>query len=142
MSDLIKILLAEDELSLGQIVKESLETRKFEVSLAKNGEEAYRLYKSNTPDVLVLDVMMPKKDGFTLAKEIREENATIPIIFLTAKSQSQVGCEGQAKRPNCYNFQSWSSLSQPVFDAPYQFAQKLGQEIHDDEVVGSGGALA
>lgn len=94
MKDRIKILLAEDEPSLGQIIKESLETRNFEVLLCSNGEEAYAIYKAEKPLLLVLDVMMPKKDGFTLAKEIREENLEIPIIFLTAKSQTEDVVEG------------------------------------------------
>ena len=90
----IKVLLAEDEANLGMIVKESLETREFTVFHAKNGEEAFEIYKKETPDILVLDVMMPKKDGFTLAKEIRLENKKIPIIFLTAKSQTSDVLEG------------------------------------------------
>lgn len=94
MSSQIKIVLAEDEPSLAQIVKESLETRNFEVLLANNGKEAYQLYQEENPDILVLDVMMPIKDGFTLAKEIRKENKTIPIIFLTAKSQTKDVVEG------------------------------------------------
>jgi len=94
MPDKIKILLAEDEPSLGQIIKESLETRDFEVLLCENGEIAYEVYKKEKPILLVLDVMMPKKDGFTLAKEIRAENETIPIIFLTAKSQTSDVVEG------------------------------------------------
>ncbi len=94
MNDRIKILLAEDEPSLGQIIKESLETRNFEVLLCANGELAYKTYKSENPLLLVLDVMMPKKDGFTLAKEIRRENPLIPIIFLTAKSQTEDVVEG------------------------------------------------
>lgn len=94
MDSSIKVLLAEDEPSLGQIIKESLETRDFQVFHASNGEIAYELYKKEQPDILVLDVMMPKKDGFMLAQEIREENLTIPIIFLTAKSQTQDVLEG------------------------------------------------
>lgn len=94
MSNTVKILLAEDEPSLGQIIKESLETRNFEVLLCANGEEAYKVYKLEKPLLLVLDVMMPKKDGFTLAKEIRQENPNIPIIFLTAKSQTEDVVEG------------------------------------------------
>ncbi|WP_339659738.1 response regulator transcription factor [uncultured Polaribacter sp.] len=90
----IKILLAEDEASLGMIVKESLESRNFTVFHAENGEEAFAIYKEKKPDILVLDVMMPLKDGFTLAKEIRLENKTIPIIFLTAKSQTADVLEG------------------------------------------------
>jgi DNA-binding response OmpR family regulator len=88
------ILLAEDEPALGQIIKESLETRNFQVLLCENGERAYQIYKQSNPELLVLDVMMPKKDGFTLAKEIRLEDNTIPILFLTAKSQTQDVVEG------------------------------------------------
>jgi len=94
MNKPVKILLAEDEPSLGQIIKESLETRNFEVLLCENGEEAYQVYKTENPLLLVLDVMMPKKDGFTLAKEIRAENPEIPIIFLTAKSQTEDVVQG------------------------------------------------
>ncbi len=98
----VKIVLAEDEPSLGQIVKESLETRDFEVYHAVNGEQAYDLYQKKQPDVLVLDVMMPKKDGFTLAKEIREEDPKIPIIFLTAKSQTKDVLDGFEHGGNDY----------------------------------------
>jgi len=98
----IKVLLAEDEPSLGQIVKESLETRNFTVFLAENGEVAYQLYQEKKPAILVLDVMMPLKDGFTLAKEIREENKQIPIIFLTAKSQTKDVLEGFKHGGNDY----------------------------------------
>jgi len=94
MAERITILLAEDEPALGQIIKESLETRNFEVLLCNNGEKAYKTYKAELPKLLVLDVMMPKKDGFTLAKEIRAIDDTIPIIFLTAKSQTQDVVEG------------------------------------------------
>src|SRR5690606_10090335 len=83
------VLLAEDEISLGQIVKESLETRDFDVQLCYNGEVAYKLYLDKQPDILILDVMMPKKDGFALAQQIRETDTETPIIFLTAKSQPQ-----------------------------------------------------
>ncbi|MFD1162588.1 response regulator transcription factor [Hwangdonia seohaensis] len=88
------ILLAEDEQALGQIIKESLETRNFNVLLCENGEKAFEVYKNESPELLVLDVMMPKKDGFTLAKDIRTIDDSIPIIFLTAKSQTQDVVEG------------------------------------------------
>ena len=94
MSKAIKILLAEDEPSLGQIIKESLETRNFEVVLCENGAIALKRYQEEQPELLVLDVMMPLKDGFSLAKEIREHNSEIPIIFLTAKSQVKDVVEG------------------------------------------------
>lgn len=94
MAHPIKILLAEDEPALGQIIKESLETRNFKVLLCENGDIALKTYQNDSPELLVLDVMMPKKDGFTLAKEIRNIDDTIPIIFLTAKSQTQDVVEG------------------------------------------------
>jgi len=94
MTKIIKILLAEDEPSLGQIIKESLETRNFNVSLVADGDIAYKVLKEQSFDVLVLDVMMPKKDGFTLTKEIRKENNEVPILFLTAKSQAKDVVEG------------------------------------------------
>lgn len=94
MADAIKLILAEDEPALGQIIKESLETRGFEVTLCDDGEKALQQYHVVKPQLLVLDVMMPKKDGFTLAKEIREIDDAIPIIFLTAKSQTQDVVEG------------------------------------------------
>ena len=94
MNEKIKIILAEDELALAQIIKESLETRNFQVTHCKDGEEASVEFLKNKPDILVLDVMMPKKDGFTLAKEIRKIDKKIPIIFLTAKSQTQDVVDG------------------------------------------------
>lgn len=102
MSKPISILLAEDEPALGMIIKESLETRNFNVTHCLDGEDAYLAYKKNKPQLLVLDVMMPKKDGFTLAKEIRKENRHIPIIFLTAKSQTQDVVEGFSIGGNDY----------------------------------------
>jgi DNA-binding response OmpR family regulator len=100
--DKATILLAEDELSLGMIVKESLETKGFEVIHCKDGDEAFSTYTIKQPDILVLDVMMPKKDGFTLAKEIRMQDEHIPIIFLTAKSQTKDVVEGFASGGNDY----------------------------------------
>ncbi len=102
MSEKINILFAEDEPALGQIVKESLETRNFSVQLVDDGVKAIKAYHERTPQVLVLDVMMPKKDGFTVAKEIRQVNNQIPIIFLTAKSQTSDVIEGFNSGGNDY----------------------------------------
>lgn len=102
MPNPVKILLAEDEPSLAQIVTESLETRNFLVVQCKDGVEALALYKSEQPALLVLDVMMPKKDGFTVAKEIRQLDNHIPIIFLTAKSQTKDVVEGFSVGGNDY----------------------------------------
>ena len=102
MNPKIKILLAEDEVALGMIIKESLETRDFEVILCENGEEAHRHYQQDKPELLVLDVMMPKKDGFTLVEEIRKGDQDIPIIFLTSKSRTEDVVEGFGLGGNDY----------------------------------------
>jgi Response regulators consisting of a CheY-like receiver domain and a winged-helix DNA-binding domain len=83
------ILYVEDEQFLGKIVKESLESRCFEVVMESDGMNVLSTFKRIQPDVCVLDIMLPNKDGFTLAGEIRELNATVPIIFLTAKTQTE-----------------------------------------------------
>jgi len=98
----IKILLAEDEVALGQIVQESLEMRDFEVIYCKDGQEALEQYQTQQPELLVLDVMMPKKDGFTLAKEIRMLDKKTPIIFLTSKSQTKDVLDGFGHGGNDY----------------------------------------
>ncbi|MBI9053270.1 MAG: response regulator transcription factor [Bacteroidales bacterium] len=90
----LKILYAEDEDALGLIVKDSLESRKFEVDYFKDGKSALESFYKNKYHILVLDVMMPELDGFSLAKEVRKTDKTIPIIFLTAKSQTSDVIEG------------------------------------------------
>ncbi len=102
MSKTTTILLAEDEAVLAHIVKESLETRGFKVIHCADGEAVMSTYQEHHPDLLVLDVMMPKKDGFTVAKEIRNVNAQLPIIFLTAKSQTKDVVEGFTVGGNDY----------------------------------------
>lgn len=84
-----KILYIEDELSLGRIVKESLESRNFEVQLVSHGKDALESFKAMQPDICVLDIMLPGVDGFTIAKEIRQVSKLTPLIFLTAKVQTE-----------------------------------------------------
>jgi DNA-binding response OmpR family regulator len=84
----VKVLYVEDEPFLGRIVKESLESRNFSVLMASDGKDAIKEFKNNTPEVCILDVMLPGKDGFTIAKEIREIDGKVPIIFVTAKIQT------------------------------------------------------
>ncbi|MFT4536995.1 MAG: two-component system response regulator TrcR [Saprospiraceae bacterium] len=98
----IRILLAEDEISLGQIIQESLEMRGFEVIYCKDGAEALLQYEKERPELLVLDVMMPKKDGFSVAKEIRMTDKKTPMIFLTSKSQTQDVIDGFQHGGNDY----------------------------------------
>ena len=94
--DKTKILLVEDEVFLGQIVKESFETRDFEVKHFVDGEQGLEGFKTMNPDICVLDVMLPLMDGFALAKEIKKLNPNQPIIFLTAKSMTEDVVEGFA----------------------------------------------
>ncbi len=97
-----KILLAEDEPSLALIIKESLESRGYQIVHCRDGNEALDSFYKEKPELLVLDVMMPKKDGFTLAKEVRMQDALTPIIFLTAKSQTSDVLEGFSTGGNDY----------------------------------------
>lgn len=98
----INILLAEDELALGMIIQESLESRDFKVRLCGDGQKAWESYQEQKPDILVLDVMMPKKDGFSLAAEIRKIDPHTPIIFLTSKSQTEDVVKGFGLGANDY----------------------------------------
>ena len=84
-----RILLVEDDPNFGSILKEYLMINGYEVTLAKNGIEGFEKFKKEDFDLCLLDVMMPYKDGFTLAKEIREKNESIPLIFLTAKTMKE-----------------------------------------------------
>lgn len=94
MDTKIKILLAEDDENLGLLLKEYLIAKGFDTDLFPDGETAYHGFMRNHYQVCLLDVMMPKKDGFTLAKDIRMINADIPVIFLTAKNLKEDVIEG------------------------------------------------
>jgi DNA-binding response OmpR family regulator len=102
----LKILLAEDEPFLGKIIKESFETRDFEVSWVQNGIKAYSVFRSFQPDICILDVMMPEKDGFSVTEDIRKVDTAVPILFLTARSLTEdvikgfeMGCNDYLKKP-------------------------------------------
>jgi len=84
-----KILYAEDELFLGKIVKESLESRHYEVLMEPDGAKVFAHFQELQPDVCILDVMLPNKDGFEIAEQIRTIDQSVPIIFLTAKTQTE-----------------------------------------------------
>lgn len=89
MDSAIKLLLCEDDPNLGSLLAQYLTAKGYEVDLRVNGQLGWEAYKAGTYDLLVLDVMMPVKDGFTLAREVREKDDGTPIIFLTAKSMKQ-----------------------------------------------------
>ena len=84
-----KILLVEDDPNFGTVLKDYLTMNNYDVVHAKNGMEGFEKFKKDDFDLCILDVMMPYKDGFTLAKEIRDKNTDVPIVFLTAKAMKE-----------------------------------------------------
>ncbi|MDE6632534.1 MAG: response regulator transcription factor [Muribaculaceae bacterium] len=94
MEEKIKILLCEDDENLGMLLREFLQAKGFNADLFPDGEKGYKAFLKGKYDLCVLDVMMPKKDGFTLAQEIRTVNGEVPIIFLTAKTLKDDVLEG------------------------------------------------
>ncbi|OZI06693.1 DNA-binding response regulator [Siphonobacter sp. BAB-5385] len=90
----MKILLAEDDPNLGTLLQEYLTLKGYPADLARDGDEALNQFVKQSYDLCIFDVMMPKKDGFTLAKEVRQANADIPIIFLTAKAMKEDTLQG------------------------------------------------
>lgn len=100
------ILLVEDDPNLSMVLQDYLEMLEYSIVLARNGEEGLSHFKKQDFDMCILDVMMPRKDGFSLAMDIRKENKLIPIIFLTAKSLKedrirgfQTGCDDYIAKP-------------------------------------------
>jgi len=90
----VKILLCEDDENLGMLLNEYLQTKGFETELCLDGEAGYKAFTSNSYDFCILDIMMPKKDGFSLAQDIRKLNSNVPILFLTAKTLKEDVLEG------------------------------------------------
>ena len=86
MEEKLNILLCEDDENLGMLLREYLQAKGYNAELCPDGEAGYRAFVKNRFDICVLDVMMPRKDGFQLAQEIRALNPEMPIIFLTAKN--------------------------------------------------------
>ena len=90
----VKVLLAEDDENLGSLLREYLQAKSYETHWVTDGDKAFKSFEKNKYDICILDIMMPVKDGFTLAKEIRTLNREMPIIFLTAKSMKEDVFEG------------------------------------------------
>ena len=108
----MRILLCEDDENLGMLLREYLQAKGYNADLFVDGESGYKAFLKGKYDICVLDVMMPKKDGFTLASEIRNVNSEIPIVFLTAKSLKDDIFEG-FKSPNRSRWKSSCSVSKP-----------------------------
>jgi DNA-binding response OmpR family regulator len=101
-----KVLYVEDELFLAKIVSETLQSRGYDVILESDGGKAFDQFNKEKPDVCVLDIMLPNKDGFAIADQIRDKDAQVPIIFLSAKSQTndvvngfKVGANDYIRKP-------------------------------------------
>jgi DNA-binding response OmpR family regulator len=135
-----KILLVEDDLNFGAVLKDYLMLNDFDVTLAKNGMEGFEKFKKDTYDLCILDVMMPYKDGYTLAKEIREKNQEVPIIFLTAKSMKEDVLKGYKAGADDYLNKPFDSevllmkiraiilrKASTVKSEPVQFEFKIGE---------------
>ncbi len=94
MTNKVKILYVEDDAYLRYVTRDNLEIKGYQVIISQDGEEAWEAFQNSKPDLCILDVMLPKLDGFSLAKLIRQVNLNIPIIFLTAKSMKEDKIEG------------------------------------------------
>lgn len=133
---MIQVLLAEDEIALAKIIKDSLESRKeFSITLAKNGNEALQLYKQFKPDILVLDVMMPQMDGFTLTRLIRNIDMKTPILFLTARSSTedvvngfQLGGNDYLKKP--FDMEELIVRIQALLNRPVSVSEKKQPDVY------------
>lgn len=108
--DKIKVLLVEDEATLAMIVQETLGSEGFEVTVANDGFEGIEKLSESMPDILVVDIMMPKMDGFEMVRRIRETNKTIPVLFLTARSSVNDVVEGFEIGGNDYLRKPFSML--------------------------------
>jgi len=98
----LKILYVEDEPFLAKIVKDSLESRNYEVAMAIDGNDAMAKFEIDRPDIVVLDIMLPHRDGYSVANEIKKASSKTPIIFLTARTQTHDVVKGFESGGNDY----------------------------------------
>ena len=136
MEEQMKILLCEDDENLGMLLREYLQAKGFDTELCQDGELGFRAFMKNKYDICVLDVMMPNKDGFTLAREIRQLNAEIPIIFLTAKTLKgdilngfKIGADDYITKP--YSFRELLARIRAVLRRNQMVAES-GEAADDD----------
>lgn len=143
MESTYKILLAEDDPNFGSVLRDYLELNDFEVLLARDGREGLLMFKTEEPDLCILDVMMPHKDGFSLAGEIKAIEPAMPIIFLTAKSMKedvlkgyQVGADDYLTKPFdsevlLYKIKAILARTQSPEEEETRF--ELGRYLYDSE---------
>ena len=151
MDEKLRILLCEDDENLGMLLREYLQAKGYAAELYPDGEAGYKAFLKNKYDLCVFDVMMPKKDGFTLAQEVRAANAEIPVIFLTAKTLKEdilegfkIGADDYITKPfntnllisRCNNLVNSRILLQEKFSKqPQAFVQMLATNPIDKEIL-------
>ena len=139
-----KILLVEDDINLGFVVQDTLKLEGFKVHLSKDGKEGLLQFNKESYDLCLIDVMMPKKDGFSLAEDIRKINADVPIVFLTARGEAEDKIKGLRIGADDYITKPFSSEEltlrikailkrNPIFktDAREKAKYKIGQYLFD-----------
>jgi DNA-binding response OmpR family regulator len=138
-----KVLYVEDEPFLGRIVKESLESRDFDVTMLTDGKVVKQTFEKIKPDICIFDIMLPVKDGYSIAKEVRQVNPSAPIIFVTAKTQTEDLLKGFESGGNDYirkpfsmeelivRIQNLLQLTQQQKSAPLQEAFRIGKYEFD-----------
>lgn len=131
-----RILYVEDESFLGKIVKESLESRGYDIFMEEDGANALSLFNSCKPDVCVLDVMLPNKDGFQIAEEIRAIDPRVPILFLTARSQTEDVVKGFKLGGNDYIRKPFS-MEELIVRLEY-IISSTGQATGDKDLISLG----
>lgn len=136
-----KLLIAEDDPNLGQILKEYLEIKGFGADWAKDGTEGFHMFRNNSYDLCILDIMMPKKDGFTLAKEIRKSANPVPYIFLTAKSLKEDTIHGLELGAEDYITKPFSMEELLLRIHAILRRTKSGQHIEDNSKIALGKSI-
>ncbi len=135
MEQKVKLLLAEDDENLGLLLKEYLIAKGFDAVLFPDGEAAYKGFMKDHFDICILDIMMPKKDGFSLAKDIRIVNNEIPIIFLTAKNMKddviegfKIGADDYITKP--FSMEELIFRIEAILRRTAQDSQSINQQIY------------
>ena len=138
MEEKQRILLCEDDENLGMLLREYLQAKGYHAELCPDGEVGYRTFLKGKFDICVLDVMMPVKDGFTLAQEIRAANAEVPIIFLTAKALKEDILEGFKIGADDYITKPFS-MEELVFRIEAVLRRVCGKKSKDNTLYKIGG---
>jgi DNA-binding response OmpR family regulator len=133
-----KVLYVEDEIFLAKIVSETLQSRGYEVTLESDGAKVLSKFESAKPDICILDIMLPNKDGFSIADEIREKDKNVPIIFLTAKSEVNDVVNGFKTGGNDYIRKPFS-MEELIVRIENVLKKKQGQPeiIFEEAVIGN-----